>query len=119
MQPAPFGCARTAPLPALPVQHWQRVVLLFCSHIAVLFTSAAADAPGWLDWASGLHQLHRLRLTAAVTWLQPEEGLAALLPLRRRLSTLRLDGCVLLTDVGAPMLAQLRSVQCLCLCPSS
>lgn len=79
-----------------------------CSRTAVLFTTAGASAPGWLDWVSGLHQLHTLHLTAAVTWLQPEEGLQALLPLRQRLSSLRLDGCVLLTDAGAQTMAQLR-----------
>jgi hypothetical protein len=63
--------------------------------------------PDWLAWAPALPRLRSLRLTAARMHLQPEEGLAALLPLRRTLAELRLDGCVLLTPEGAPLLAQL------------
>ena len=43
--------------------------------------------------------------------LQPEEGLAALLPLAGRLLALRLDGCLLLTDAGAGVLAQLTALK--------
>lgn len=63
---------------------------------------------GWLDWVAGLTSLHRLHLTAALLRLQPEEGLLCLRPLRRTLRVLRLDGCMLLTDTGVPLLAQLR-----------
>ena len=72
---------------------------------AVLYP--AAD-PCWLDFAVGLSCLRDLRLTAAQLRLQPEEGLACLLPLRGSLAALRLDGCLLLTDAGASLLAQLR-----------
>ncbi|KAL4427784.1 hypothetical protein ABPG75_001873 [Micractinium tetrahymenae] len=103
----------------LTLRHVRSIALPALAHLTrlqrldatVLFTSAAPDAPGWLRWASALHQLHTLRLTAAVTWLQPEEGLAALLPLRRRMASLRLDGCVLLTDSGAAVLAQLSLLE--------
>ena len=74
---------------------------------AVLYPSAD---PCWLDFAVGLACLRQLRLTAAQMRLQPEEGLACLLPLRGTLSALRLDGCMLLTDAGAALLAQLRCV---------
>ena len=67
----------------------------------------AADE-GWLDWATGLTSLQRLHLTAALLRLQPEDGLQCLLRLRRHLRSLRLDGCMLLTDEGVPLLAQLR-----------
>lgn len=73
--------------------------------VPVLFS--ACD-PGWLDWAAGLASLQYLAVSAALLRLQPEGGLGALLPLRPRLRALRLDGCVLLTDVGAASLAQLR-----------
>ena len=43
--------------------------------------------------------------------LQPEEDLAALLPLAGRLLALRLDGCLLLTDAGAGVLAQLTALK--------
>lgn len=76
---------------------------------AVFFPSAQE---GWLDWAVGLTRLQELRLKAATMRLQPEEGLRCLLPLRHSLQALRLDGCVLLTDAGAPTLAQLRCVCC-------
>lgn len=49
-----------------------------------------------------------MHLTAAPLRLQPEDGLQCVLPLRRHLRALRLDGCVLLTDAGVPLLAQLR-----------
>ena len=72
--------------------------------LAVLYPAAA---PCWLDFAADLGCLRELCLTAAQLRLQPEEGLACLLPLRSSLAALRLDGCLLLTDAGAALLAQL------------
>ncbi|PSC74844.1 F-box LRR-repeat 14 [Micractinium conductrix] len=96
---------RAAALPALAgLTRLQRL------DATVFFPDAA---PGWLDWASGLRCLQELRLAAAMTHLQPEESLAALLPLRRCLTDLRLDGCLLLTDAGAQLLAQLSLLESL------
>jgi hypothetical protein len=67
--------------------------------------------PCWLDFATGLSCLKELRLTAAQLRLQPEGGLACLLPLRGSLAVLRLDGCMLLTDAKAALLAQLRCAE--------
>jgi len=72
---------------------------------AVFFPHAV---PGWLNWVASLACLQDLSLTAAAVHLQPEEGLGALLPLRRSLTGLRLDGCLVLTDHGAAFLAQFR-----------
>ena len=68
-------------------------------------------SPTWLDWLPGLRLLRQLRLAAAQMRLQPDEGLTALLPLAGRLLALRLDGCLLLTDAGAGVLAQLTALK--------
>lgn len=118
---APLPAPDSSPLPQLPSCWRLRHLVLRHIHTAALpalealgglvsldaqvFFPAALD--GWLDWAAGLGSLQELRLTAAVLRLQPEEGLAALLPLQAQLRELRLDGCVLLTDTGAAVLAQM------------
>lgn len=87
----PLNTTLVALLPSHQLQH--KLMLLVpcnapscCSH-AVFFPD---EDPQWLQWAAGL-SLKELRLTAAPLRLQPEEGLAALLP-HRRLAALRLDG---------------------------
>ena len=89
-----LAAVRCPPSPALPPTSLR----------PVYFPSADE---GWLDWAAGLTGLHKLRLTAALLRIQPEEGLACLAPLARHLRALRLDGCVQLTDAGVPLLAWL------------
>lgn len=119
---APLPALSDSPLPQLAACRRLRRLALRHIHAAALpalgalgglesldahvFFPAALD--GWLDWAAGLRSLQDLRLTAAVLRLQAEDGLAALLPLKATLRELRLDGCVLLTDTGAAVLAQLR-----------
>lgn len=81
-----------------------------CILPAVLFPSSDG---AWLDWAASLSSLQYLGLAAALLRLQPEAGLASLLPLARRLRALRLEGCMLLTDAGVETLAQLGWVRLL------
>ncbi|KAI7842734.1 hypothetical protein COHA_003663 [Chlorella ohadii] len=121
---APLPHAAASPLPQLA--RFPRLGRLTLRHIHVAALPAlsgltglrqldaivyfpAADE-GWLDWATGLTSLQRLHLTAALLRLQPEDGLQCLLPLRRHLRSLRLDGCMLLTDEGVPLLAQLSGL---------
>lgn len=121
---APLPHAGASPLPELArFARLSRLTLRTCHATALPALSgltglrqlvATVYFPGaeesWLEWAAGLTSLNRLHLTAALLRLQPEEGLLRLLPLRRTLRALRLDGCMLLTDTGVPLLAQLSGL---------